>query len=82
MFVQLGAWGRAYLPASEELSVRAALLEEGGPALWDQFMAESRETHVDGPTNARPRGERGPIAAKLHAAYELAKAGQESSSPA
>ena len=34
IFAHLGAWGRRYLPVSEELSIRAQLLEEGGPALW------------------------------------------------
>ena len=31
VFAHLGTWGRRYLPASEELSVRARVLEEGGP---------------------------------------------------
>jgi DNA-binding HxlR family transcriptional regulator len=66
IFAQLGAWGRRYLPVTEELSIRAQLLEEGGPAMWDQFMAELREAHLgveaerDGPT----------VAEKLRAAYE------------
>jgi DNA-binding HxlR family transcriptional regulator len=40
VFAQLGAWGRRYTPATEELSIRAQLLEEGGPAMWNQFMSE------------------------------------------
>ncbi len=31
VIAQLGAWGRRHLPASRELSIRAELLEEGGP---------------------------------------------------
>jgi DNA-binding HxlR family transcriptional regulator len=66
IFAQLGAWGRRYLPVSEELSIRAQLLEEGGPPMWEQFMAELREAHLGaalqrtGPT----------VAEKLQAAYE------------
>src|SRR6516164_6907322 len=37
LFAQMGAWGRKHLRASEELSVRAQLLEEGGPALWEDL---------------------------------------------
>jgi hypothetical protein len=31
VFAQIGAWGRKHLPASEELSIRAEVLEAGGP---------------------------------------------------
>lgn len=70
IFAQLGAWGRRFLPATEELSIRAQLLEEGGPSLWERFMAELREAHLgirtgsDGPT----------VAEELHAAYEEVRA--------
>ncbi|MEX0646035.1 MAG: helix-turn-helix domain-containing protein, partial [Parvularculaceae bacterium] len=50
----MGAWGRKYLPASEELSIRAELLEKGGPKLWAEFMGELRETHL-GATKKRRR---------------------------
>lgn len=49
IFVQIGAWGRRHLPASEELSVRAGLLEQGGPPMWEAFMAELREVHLGTP---------------------------------
>jgi len=66
LFAQLGAWGRRYLPVSEELSIRAKLLEEGGPAMWDQFMAELREAHLGIPVKRA-----GPsVAEQLQAAYE------------
>jgi DNA-binding HxlR family transcriptional regulator len=42
----LGTWGRRWLPVSPELSIRAQVLEEGGPALWDRFMAELRTEHL------------------------------------
>lgn len=44
----VGGWGRRHLPASRQLSVRAKLLEEGGPALWAEFMDELREIHLRG----------------------------------
>ena len=46
LLAQMGAWGRRYTPATRELSVRAQLLEEGGPPMWDAFMAELRHLHL------------------------------------
>ena len=61
----LGSWGRRHLPVSRELSIRAELLENGGPELWDAFMDELRELHLG--------IERGPgaraVLAELTAAY-------------
>src|SRR5690606_15923025 len=31
LLAQMGAWGRRFTPATRELSIRAQLLEEGGP---------------------------------------------------
>lgn len=64
----LGSWGRRHLPASHELSVRAELLERGGPELWDRFMDELREQHLGIP---QPAGARS-VFAELQAAYEAA----------
>lgn len=64
----LGAWGRRHLPVSRELAVRAELLEQGGPPLWDRFMDELREMHLGIP---RPAGT-GSVFAELQAAYEAA----------
>ena len=52
IMAQLGAWGRVWLPVTPELSIRAQLLEEGGPAMWEQFMAELREEHLGVPRPA------------------------------
>ena len=73
VIAQLGAWGRRHLPASRELSIRAELLEEGGPQLWEEFMAELREQHLGIP---RPEGSES-VLDRLRAAYEaeLAKTG-------
>jgi hypothetical protein len=66
VFAQLGAWGRRHTPATEELSIRAQLLEEGGPAMWDRFMAEFAHAHL-----GRPIRRKGPsVAERLQAAYE------------
>lgn len=66
VFAQLGAWGRRFTPASPELSIRAQLLEEGGPAMWKDFMDELRVTHLGRP--ARTKGSS--VAEQLQAAYE------------
>jgi DNA-binding HxlR family transcriptional regulator len=64
LLAHMGAWGRRHTPASEELSIRAQLLEEGGPPMWDAFMAELRALHLDAPAV-------GPsVLADLQAAYE------------
>jgi DNA-binding HxlR family transcriptional regulator len=46
VLVRLGAWGRRFLPASDELSVRIDVLEHGGPPMWDDFMDELRQIHL------------------------------------
>ena len=46
LFAHMGAWGRKHLPVSEELSIRAELLEDGGPKLWEDFMDELRAKHL------------------------------------
>ena len=76
VFAQIGAWGRKFLPASEELSIRAQLLEEGGPGLWDRFMAELREEHLGAASDHGPsRG--ASVRATLQAAYEAVVARQQ-----
>ncbi|KQY35484.1 hypothetical protein ASD38_02710 [Caulobacter sp. Root487D2Y] len=49
VLAQMGAWGRRHAPASRELSIRAQLLEEGGPAMWEAVMTELRAAHLGGP---------------------------------
>ncbi|MEV7225590.1 hypothetical protein AB0M79_01020 [Polymorphospora sp. NPDC051019] len=73
VLAQLGAWGVRHLPVSPELAVRARLLADGGPSLWDDFMDELRELHLGIP---RPAGVE-PVFGRLTAAYqaELARAG-------
>jgi DNA-binding HxlR family transcriptional regulator len=68
LLAQMGAWGRRHTPASHELSVRAQLLEEGGPKLWAKFMDELRHLHLGA------KAPKASIFARLRAAYEEAMA--------
>ncbi len=66
----MSAWGLKHLPVSYELSVRAHLLQDGGPKLIAAFMDELREAHL-GVRNRR----RGPsVGERMQAAYEAAVA--------
>lgn len=67
VLAQLGAWGRRFLPASRELSIRAQLLEEGGAEMWEQFMDELRAEHLG--KRAKHKGLS--VAQKLQSAYEV-----------
>ncbi|MEZ5089619.1 MAG: hypothetical protein R2719_07755 [Micropruina sp.] len=61
----LGTWGRHHLPVSPELSIRAELLERGGPSCGRRSWTRLRELHLG--------LDRGPAArsvlAELTAAY-------------
>jgi DNA-binding HxlR family transcriptional regulator len=63
VFAEIGAWGRRFLPASEELSIRAELLEKGGRKLWRRFMDELREEHL----GVKPRRAQGRTKASVRA---------------
>ena len=66
----MGAWGRRHLPVTRELSVRAQLLEEGGPELWDEFMDDLRAIHLGAP----PKTGRRSVLDLLDEAYRRAAA--------
>jgi DNA-binding HxlR family transcriptional regulator len=68
VLAQMAVWGRKYLPVSEELSIRAQLLEEGGPKLWAEFMDELRESHLG---IVPKRKAKISVGMRLRAAYEL-----------
>ena len=51
----LGTWGSDWLPVSEELSIRARVLGDGGPELWERFMADLRVEQLGEP-DATPPG--------------------------
>lgn len=65
LLAQMGAWGRRHTRASRELSIRAQLLEEGGPRMRDGLMKELRSIHLGA---RRPRRS---VLAELQSAYEL-----------
>lgn len=64
VLAQMGAWGRRWLPVTPELSIRAQLLDEGGPKLWAELMDELRAIHLGAPS-PKTSG-----FAQLQAAYE------------
>lgn len=68
MMAVLGSWGLRHTSASKELSVRAEILERGGPQLWSEFMDELRHLHLGA---ARPGRS---ALATMQSAYEAAVA--------
>lgn len=66
LLVHMAAWGRRHTHPSKELSVRAELLEKGGPPLWNVFMDELRHLHLGAARPARS------VFGELQAAYEKA----------
>jgi DNA-binding HxlR family transcriptional regulator len=67
VLAMIGAWGRRHLPVSEELSIRAEILEKGGPRMWDMFMAELREEHIGKKRRGKPQS----VRMRLQKAYEM-----------
>ena len=49
VLAELGWWGLQHRPTTEPLRARGTLLHEGRPELWDDFMSELRECHLDMP---------------------------------
>lgn len=70
LLAHMAAWGRRHMPVSEALSIRAQLLEEGGPPMWDAFMAELRHLHLGAPAPERS------VFQELRAAFEAVMARQ------
>ncbi|MBZ9935197.1 helix-turn-helix transcriptional regulator [Mesorhizobium sp. BR1-1-16] len=69
VIASLGAWGRRHLPVSEALSIRARLLEEGGPAMWEAFMTDLRAIHITHPIDGANGTIGSPVLDGLTAAY-------------
>ncbi|MEU7936611.1 winged helix-turn-helix transcriptional regulator [Microbispora bryophytorum] len=67
VMVALGSWGLRHRPTTPALAIRARLLEEGGPPLWDNLMDELREAHLGIP---RPDPDRPRASRLLREAYE------------
>ncbi|GAB3747756.1 winged helix-turn-helix transcriptional regulator [Microlunatus parietis] len=63
----LGTWGTKWLPVSDELSIRARLLTDGGQPLWDRFMDELRAEHLGTVIPPDPEGKT--VRQRLQEAY-------------
>jgi DNA-binding HxlR family transcriptional regulator len=66
LLVHMGAWGLRHTRVSKVLSIRAQILEEGGPQLWKAFMVELRSLHLGAPVPRRS------VFTELQAAFESA----------
>lgn len=66
VFAQLGAWGLRHRATTLSLRVRAELLEQGGPELWNDFMDELREVHLGIPL---PPSDGPSVSERLQQAY-------------
>ena len=74
LLMEMVEWGHSYWPAFRPIGL-ARVLEEGGPKLRADFMAELRESHLTKATARKkarvPAKSTRPLAIrKLHAAYE------------
>lgn len=63
----LGTWGTKWLPVSDELSIRARLLTDGGQPLWDRFMEELRAEQLGAVITSDPEGKT--VRQRLQEAY-------------
>ncbi len=68
VLAQMAVWGLKYLPVSEELGIRAQLLDKGGPELWAEFMDELRASHLGQPRRLPPHPD-GSVGERLQRAY-------------
>lgn len=71
VFVQLGSWGIRHRPTSSAQRVRAELLEQDGPALWQEFMDELRHSHLGSERPPQSPSVRERLNAAYLAAYQL-----------
>jgi DNA-binding HxlR family transcriptional regulator len=74
LLMEMVTWAQKYLPASK-LRGLARVLDEGGPDLWAEFMAELRKTHLrrsnhHGTSPRRVKNRGVSVRQKLRTAYE------------
>jgi DNA-binding HxlR family transcriptional regulator len=69
ILAQISAWGMRYFPVPDDYAAKARLLAAGGPALWEAFMDELRETHLGAKARRHPRPDGPTIAEQLEAAH-------------
>jgi DNA-binding HxlR family transcriptional regulator len=53
LLAHMAAWGVRHTHPSKEASLRAEVLEKGGPSLWSALMDELRYLHLGAPRPAR-----------------------------
>ncbi|GAA2678338.1 MULTISPECIES: helix-turn-helix domain-containing protein [Actinosynnema] len=82
VFAQLGIWGVRHLGAGDEYAARTGVLASGGPALWEEFMDELRETHLGPAARLAPRGPGPSVGERLDRAYLAALAEVEAAEAA
>lgn len=70
ILAQMAGWGERHLPVTEELGIRAELLEEGGPVMWAEFMDELREANLGPGARLRPPSPGAGVGERLQAAYQ------------
>lgn len=73
VLAMIGAWGCRHLPVSEELGIRARLLEDGGAPMWERFMNELRLIHIEDPVGGAHGRHASSVLADLTAAYQQAR---------
>ncbi|MEO1091416.1 MAG: helix-turn-helix domain-containing protein [Pseudomonadota bacterium] len=66
IFAHLGAWGRQWLSTMPKYSIRAQLLEEGGPAMWSRLMDDLRCEHL----GTRKKRQGSTVAEELQTAFD------------
>jgi DNA-binding HxlR family transcriptional regulator len=72
----LGRWGARHRPTTPSLRVRAELLADGGPDLWDDFMTELRADHLGAPLSPRTGPSTAERLAAAHAAALALETGE------
>ena len=77
VLAQMSAWGWKYLPVTEALGIRARLLQEGGPKMWAELMAELRVGHLGKRASGKTKTGADSVMARLQAAYEAVIAGRD-----
>ncbi len=72
VLVQLSDWGARNRPADDQFVARGRVLAVGGPAVWETFMDELRETHLGPRARRRPAPSGPTVVAQMQADFAAA----------
>jgi DNA-binding HxlR family transcriptional regulator len=72
VIAQLTEWGLRHLPVAPAYSARGRVIVAGGPAMWETFMDELRETHLGPQARQRPAPSGPTVAEQMQRAYAAA----------